>query len=326
MEAKRQHLVGASFLRNIGIILFLGYCSIITPVEAAVTGRSFNGTVEVLFEGEQIWNPFSDTMKLNVGDQIRTGRGSSVDLVCEDESELHIAEETQIAISELEFSVTEKTCVSRFKLFGGIVTAKVATFTSTSKKNAFKIDTDTVVVDVKSSEGTITALKDEPGSDVIVKQGLFEIQQTGKGIVNISGLVDDHEGDQEGLAFPLDSLGAWIYLDVQKDKRKITLESNVPLPSIRALIGNHDNILEVKNVSDALLNVSSQGNAVILDREERAIFEVPADQEIFIEATGKANAIFWFRRISFPKTQSPRKRYSPALAPKQTIESSPLPE
>lgn len=313
-------MIGTSFWRSIGIILFLGYWVTITPAEAAVTVRSFSGTVEVLFKGEHGWKPFSDTMKLDVGDQIRTGQDSSVDLVCEDKSELDLRENTQLAIRELEFSVAQKTCVSRFNLFWGAVAVKVAIFEL--EKNSFEIETNTAIVTIKSSEGIVTVSKDTPQTDVFVKQGLFEIQQTGNGIVNISGFVND----QEGIVFPLDTVRERVLLDVRRLERKIILESNVSLPSIRALTGRHDGILEIKNAGEAPINVSFQGNFTILYQEEVVTFEIPAEQEISLEATGKAHVIFWFGQVTFPEAQPSRKRYSPRLVPKQTIESPILPE
>lgn len=320
MRTKEQHLAGVSFWRSIGIILFLGYCFTITPAEAMVTTRSLSGTVEVLFEGEHVWKSFSDTMKLDVGVQIRTGQDSSVDLLCEDGSELHLEEETQLAISELTFSADQKTCVSRFKLFWGGVTANAGKFTF--EENSFKIETSTAVVAVKSSEGRVTASKDKSQSDVFVKRGLFEIQQTGKGIVNISGFVND----QEGIVFPVDMVNARVLLDVRRLERKIILESNLSLPSIRALTGRHDGILEIKNAGETPINVSFQGNFTTLYHEEVATFEISAEQEISLEATGKTHVIFWFGQVTFPDTQPSRQRYSPAPVPKQIIESSPFPE
>ena len=318
MRAKEQHLSGASFWRSIGIILFLGYCFTITPAEAMVTARSLSGTVEVLFEGEEVWKPFSVTMKLDAGDQIRAGQDSSINLLCEDGSELHLGAETQLVISKLEFSTAQKIYVSRFKLFWGAVTAKAAAFEFNEK--SFKIETNTVVVDIKSSEGTVAASKDKSQSDVFVKSGLFEIQQTGKGIVNISGFVND----QESIVFPLDSVGEEVLLNVRKRERKITLQSNDSLPSIRALTGRHDGILEIKNAGETQINVSFPGNFTTLYHKEVATFEIPAEQEISIEATGKAHVIFWFGQVTFPETQQPsRERSSPRLAPKQTMTSTP---
>jgi hypothetical protein len=320
MRAKGQYLLAASFWRSIGIILFLGYCFTITPAEAAVILQSFSGTVEVLFKGEHVWKPLSDTIKLDVGDQIRTSQDSSVDLVCEDGSELDLSENSQLAIRELEFSVAQKTCVSRFNLFWGAVTVKVAIFEL--EKNSFEIETNTAIITIKSSEGTVAASKDKSQSDVSVTQGLFDIQQIGNGIVNISGFVND----QEGIMFPLDTVSERVLLDIRRLEHKIILESNVSLPSIRALTGRHDGILEIKNAGEAPINVSFQGNFATLYQEEVATFEIPAEQEISLEATGKAHVIFWFGQVTFPDTQPSRERYSPRPAPKQTIESPILPE
>jgi hypothetical protein len=149
MNTQRKHLVTSSLWGKIALIVFM-LCFVSTvSAEAAVTVRAFTGTVEVLLKGKDTWKPTSEAMELNVGDEILTGKGSSVDLLSEDGSELHLGEETQLAISELEFSVTEKTRVSRFKLIWGTVTAKVATFMF--KKNTFEIETDTVVAGFKFS-------------------------------------------------------------------------------------------------------------------------------------------------------------------------------
>ena len=304
-------MIRTSFWKSIGIILFLGYCFTITPAEAAVTVRSFSGTVEVLFKGEHVWEPFADTINLDVGDQIRTGQDSSVDLACEDGSELDLRENTQLAISELEFSTAQKTCVSRFKLFWGTVTVKAAIFEL--EKNSFEIETNTAIVTIKSSEGIVTASKDTPQTDVFVKQGLFEIQQTGNGIVSISGFVND----QEGIVFPLDIVRERVLLDVRRLERKIILESNISLPSIRALTGRHDGILEIKNAGETPINVSFPGNFTTLYYKEVATFEIPAEQEISIETTGKAHVIFWFGQVTFPETQQPsRERSSPRKYPR----------
>ncbi len=359
MRSKGWHLLGILLLKSIGMIVFVGYLFFITPAEAAVTIQPLSGTVEVFFKGEQAWKPFSDTTALNVGDQVRIGKAGSADLLGEDQSVLHLGEETQLAINELEFSKVQKARVFRFKLFWGTVTSEVVELDF--KQDIFELETDTSVTTAKSSEGIVVASRDEPRSDVIVKQGFFEIRQTGKGMVNISGLVDK----QEGLTFRLNSVGARILLEVQRPVREITLESNIPLSLIRALIGYNDNSVKIENASNAPLNVSFRKNTTTLEQEEAATFGIPADEEIFVEAVGKANAIFWFKQMSFfvfgskgtidvngqeispgpcgyfsiedllqeepvappaPISPTPRGSYSPPPAPKPNIGSPIFPE
>lgn len=155
----------------LGLLLVLG---LVGQTEAAVTVESYSGNVEVLFDQEQSWQPLSHETTLEAGDQILVGTASSADLVCEDGSTLHLDEETQLAIKDLEFSLAQETRISKLALLWGTVTAKAATFTG-FKKNTFEIETDTVVAGVKFSSLTITS--GENGTQIIPIEGAFEFSQ-----------------------------------------------------------------------------------------------------------------------------------------------------
>ena len=179
----------------LGLLLVLG---LVGQTEAAVTVESYSGNVEVLFDQEQSWQPLSHETTLEAGDQILVGTASSADLVCEDGSTLHLDEETQLAIKDLEFSLSQEVRVSKLTLFWGKVTAKAATFTG-FKKNTFEIETDTVVAGVKFSSLTITS--GENGTQIIPIEGAFEFSQIdGNTQINY-----EQNGIKVRLALPADA-------------------------------------------------------------------------------------------------------------------------
>jgi hypothetical protein len=293
MNGKVRYLSTIPFLGCIVMVTFIGCIFSVPVADATVTVQSVSGTVKVLLEKEPVWKPLTEKVQLRAGDQVMTEAGASVDLLLEDGSELHLGEETQLAISELEFSMAEKTRISRFKLFWGALTAKAAKFAF--KKNVFEVETDTVVAGMKFSKMKVVSKKDDTRPDeVTALEGGTYIKQTGPGGFTGRGHIDD----QEGLEFFINSVGATIDLGVQRIIRKITLEGNVPLPSIRALIGGNDNILKVNNASDEPLRANFKGIVATLDRQETATFGISPDQEIIIEAN--PNAEFWSQQGPLP--------------------------
>ena len=299
MNTQREHLVTGSLWGKIALIVFM-LCFVSTvSAEAAVTVRAFTGTVEVLLKGEDTWKPTSEAMELNVGDEILTGKGSSVDLLGEDGSELHLGEETQLAISELEFSVTEKTRVSRFKLVWGTVTAKAATFMF--KKNTFEIETDTVVAGFKFSNLQMAAKQNEAGEQPYTKvsplEGKFELRQKpGEGKTDVECFLKSARG---GLAFSLEP-NAVVNLEVDQTpgREKIGVNSDTPFQNMRAPMSDERNVLILENTDKApLILVGFQGHTIELEENSAAWFGLPltqAQQELVIGTNRGIAALFSF--------------------------------
>ncbi len=272
------------------IILFLGCFLSFSQAEAVLTAQSISGTVEVLLAGEQTWKPLTAAMKLETGDQIRTGRNSAVDLWFEDGSVLNLSEETQLAISQLEISTAQKSRVARFKLWWGTVTAKVTKLAFT--ENVCEVETDTVVAGVKFSEMTVSHPQNVPQSEVIALQGRIETRQIGEGIVNVVGRLSD----LEEVTFSLDSKGAGADIDVQKILRKIRVESNNPLRAGRVRFDGSNTLLNVDNPG-APIKLSWQGITATLGSSAK--FGI-VGQEVGWETGDNVNTSFSFE--SYPAT------------------------
>lgn len=300
MDTKRKYLPTGHFWGEIALIVFLGCFISNAPAEAAVIVRSFRGTVEVLLQSEGAWKPASEAMELNAGDEIMTGKGSSVDLLCEDGSELHLEEETQLAINKLEFSVAEKTRVSRFKLFWGSITAKAAELVF--KKNTFEIETDTVVAGFKFSSMKIIAHQSgspggNPSTKILPIEGKFEMQQIGKGLTRIECLLEAASG---GIVFSMGSNGVVeIEVDQTRENEKIAVKSNVSLQDMWAMLSEERNLLHIENASQApFILMGFQKHSIRIEQDAAAEFGFPfgqAEQEIGVGADG-INGLFIFRQ------------------------------
>jgi cell division septation protein DedD len=286
----------------LGIILFLGCVVAITPAEAAITVQTFNPPVEVLLKEKGVWEPLSDAIQLDAGDQILTGKGGSVDLLFEDGSTLHLDAETQLAISELEFSVAEKTRVSRLKLFWGAITAKAATLAF--KKNVFEVETDTVVVGFKFSSMKIISkpvetLDDLPSTRILPIEGKFEIRQFGEGTTYVESFLEANRG---GIVFSMNSdTQVTLEVDQTQGNERIGIRSNASLQNMRALLSNDRNLLHIENaVAASTILVGFQSHAIKVEQNSSAVLGLPfgqADHEIRIEAE-EIDTQFLFRTSS----------------------------
>jgi hypothetical protein len=286
----RQRFTPGGLFLMILILVWGGYVIFPAFVEAAMTVQVFSGPVQVILKEEGNWKPVTDKMQLQAGDEIMTAAGGSVVLLGEDGSELQIGEKTQLAISELDFSTTRKTRVSRFKLFWGKLTGKAAKYDY--RNNTFNVETDTVVAGFKFSQMTIIAppQDDESPTKLIPLEGKFEFKQTDTGKTAVDCRLDDKRA---GIAFPIESVGTTVEMQVQPAEGKIAIESSIPLRNICALLSPDFNALDVENLSGApSLEGEFLHNSVSIAQDASASFGIPpdkADQEIAFAQKLQAN-------------------------------------
>lgn len=202
-------------------LIVFGGCMLLGRTEAAVIVKEFRAPLEVMLQGEQAWKPFTSGTPLNSGDQVLTGKGGFVDLICEDGSTIHLNEETQLAISQLEYSEPQKTRLTKLKLLMGTVTAKATPLTF--DKNEFSVETDTVVAGFKFSSMTIT-LKDG-GTTIIPLEGHLTFQQTQGGTQIVHTSTD---GVKTTYALPQDAQVAMKITEGQP----VQIESTVTIPDM----------------------------------------------------------------------------------------------
>ena len=288
------------FLPRLGffvVMIFMGGIFLPTVAEAVVTIRSATGTIEVLLQEEQTWKPLGETKTLRAGDQIMTGPGASVDLILEDGSELNLGEETQLALSELDFSMAEKKRVSRLKLFWGRLTAKAEKLDF--EENVFDVETDTVVAGFKFSSATIIAEEPksvgaQPTVKIIPLEGSFEIRQTDVGSTTVECLLDD---TLAGISFLLDSVDGIVEVYINPTEGKISLKSNVPLRKMPAILTEAYNTLHIDNALEAFeLRVIFRENTVIVGLDSSVLLGIAPDktnQELQLENEA-VDAVFWF--------------------------------
>ncbi len=329
MHIKQLHRVAISLLGSIGMLLCL-----FSLAEAAVTVQALSGTVEVLLEGETVWESLPEKLELQKGDQIRTGERTYAIVLCDESSIIRLEENTQLILSKLESSEGQKTRTSQFTMLKGDVSLEVIALNVT--RDIFEIETDTLVARAKSSSGFVTLSKKTSQTDVIVKQGRFEVQQTHENTTHILGFIDI----QEGIMLPLNAAGSKISLEIENFKHKTRLESNIPLSKIQPLTGDDMGVLKISNFSKTPLLVHIQENTMTLEEEEQTTFVLPTDQKIFLESTGKAGIILEFIRREMPSEErreeriippppedsTPKENYYPLEAPEQPIGSPILPE
>jgi hypothetical protein len=119
-----------------------------------------------------------------------------------------------------------------------------------------------------------------------------------KGLVKISGLVNTKK--PEGISFSLDKSGGFARINIEGCN--ISVESSVPVSDYQALIGDTETLVSIRNEPDSpRLKVKHDDDSFTeLDGDEEALFGIPADQQIYVEFSDVANAVFRFcKRLSY---------------------------
>lgn len=219
--------------------------------EAAVTVQTFQPPVNVKSEGEESWNPLTQGMQLDAGHYIMTESGGFVDLLFEDGSTLHIDEETQLAIRELEFSEAQQVRVSRLKLLWGSIFAKAAP--KAYQKNVFEVETNTVLARFKFSSMGIFAQRTEvlgetPLTRLTPIEGKFDLQQVAEGVTEVECTLEGTSG--AGLRFSMGP-GVVVALEIDQTRKAIAVKSNRELSNFRTLLTGVANLLRVENAAQA---------------------------------------------------------------------------
>lgn len=304
MRMKRNEII-LTWVGKFLLVLGLWGFIIILPAEAAVTVTTFQAPVEVLLKGEKEWKPVEQGMPLNAGDQILTGQGGTVDLEFEDGSTLSLDEETQLGISELEFSEAKEVRVSRLNLFWGAITAVASPLRF--KKNVFEVETETVVAGFKFSSMRIIAKRREvlddssaPRTKVLPLEGKFEMLQIGNGLTEVEASLEG--AVKSGIAFKMrGDVVVEMEVDQVRERERIVVKSDHPLMDMRALLSEPRNVLRVKNTEEApIIEIGFQQYQVTIEDDSTATFAFApeqAEQKIGVGADG-IDGTFVFGRTS----------------------------
>jgi hypothetical protein len=126
---------------------------------------SVQGDAEVKKTNSSSWEPITQGMKLEKGDQISTGFQSSVQLAFDKNSVVTVKPLTQFTIRE--FSESQKDVTTDLDLKVGQVRAKVAK--GPDFKSHFSVSTPTSVVSVRGTEKTVT--ESDMGTNVVTHEG-----------------------------------------------------------------------------------------------------------------------------------------------------------
>ena len=286
-----QHVSRKVQWRYFILVIAVGIMLGISSADAALTPKSITGVVQVLSAGEQSWRTLTPAERLKAGDQLQSAPDSTVELWFEDGSMFWLGENTKLAINELQESPDSQSRIVRVKLVWGTVTGKITKLEFTN--SVCEIETDNVIVGLKFSEATVKKPKDGMLPDqIIVRQGLVDIQQIAAGSIGISARVDG----EEGLDFSIDGLGATINLKVQNLLRKITLTSDVSLRNIAALVGKNDNFLKFDNDGDASVEVSAGINSATIQAKSQATLGVPSLSSVVADRVTSATFTFQKRK------------------------------
>lgn len=274
-------------------LLMCAVCLLGSAAEANLTAQSSSGTVEVLRSGEQTWQALTATTKLEVGDQVRTGPNSAVDLWFEDGSVLNLAEGTQLTITELDISTANKTRVARFQLEWGMVTVKITKLAFT--ENVCEIETDSVVAGVAFAEMTVKHPQNSSESEIVANQGQVTVRRLAADdrVVRLIGSLTEQEGVQ--LVLPR-SVGAEVFLSVQKILGTIEVQSSVPLTDIRPLFDPLGSFVKIDNEGLSPMMAQVQNSSSVLGAQGSATVGIPPDQELLITTQGETDLAFSIKR------------------------------
>ncbi len=280
------------------ILVALGLPAALT--QAAVTVQSFTGPVEVQFQGGA-WTPATAFVELDKGDAITTGKGGTAALLFEDGSTLGLEQETQLAISDLQFSEAEEVRVSRLKLLWGSITGKAKPLNF--KQNTFEVETETALAGFKfSSMRIVTKSSGElngnlcPCTELYPLEGTFEIQTIAAGF---SGVFCELEAvPNAGMQFVMDvDTVVMLEVDQTRERERIRIKSNRRFLDMRSLLSRERNILQIDNESEApTIDVGFQRYLVEIEQNSTAAFgfaPFQAEQQIGVGVEG-VDAVFIF--------------------------------
>lgn len=281
------HRIGVMCLIVCGLFFGTGVA------EANLTAQSSSGTVEVLLAGEQTWQALTASMKLNVGDQVRTGQNSAVDLWFDDGSVLNLAESTQISITELNISTAQKTRVARFKLWWGTVTVKVTKLAFT--ENVCEIETESIVAGVTFAEMTVTHPQNAPQTEVIARQGQVSVRRLAADdrAVNFVGVLTEQEGINVLLP---PSVGTEVFMSVQKILGTIDVQSSSAIVDIHPLFDAFSSFLKIDNKSQTQVAVAIERTISTLDGQTSATIGTPPGQDMLVSASVTTDLAFSIKR------------------------------
>lgn len=265
------------------MLVLLGNVFLASSGEAVIVVQSMTGTAQALVEPEQTWKPLTEVAQLKAGDQIMTEAGSTIDLLCEDGSEIHLAENTQIAFTESEFSADREVRMTKIMLVAGTVTVNAESYAF--QNNTFEVKSETVTVSFKETnftmggaagengnsstdvafEGsklTMTVLPgqngESPTTTVSPVSGNFTVTRVGQGTTTVECLLGDGKG---GIAFDMGENAA-VNIGIDPTTGTLALNSDEPLNNVSVLESQGAHSFRLVNAGTAPVQMNIGGNIV----------------------------------------------------------------
>lgn len=133
--------------------------------------------VQVLEEGQNLWEPAQEGQVLEAGDEIKVGDKSQADLMLQSETSIHLSEQTDLKVDEISAN-QDGGFFSRMKVLTGIILADVKKNLQASH-SSFEVESNGVICGVRGTAFEVRA----QGSDtaqISTYEGKVEVSNGGE--------------------------------------------------------------------------------------------------------------------------------------------------
>lgn len=251
--------------------------------------QALEGTIEARQATNPVWTALGEQLEVAADDQVRTGDDGQAAVWLAEWGGILLKPNTHVTLNALP-SVTTNGIVCM--IHQGEIDIEVRDMPHNAD---LEVRHSIVSLSPRSLQGFATLKILDTLPEVIVQEGDFAIQQTEHADLRISGFFDMAN---EGLSFVQQAPESSLLLSVDREKRSIRVQSPHPLPTLRAMVGLNDDVLQVQ-ILEGSVELNFQDNTVILDEDDIATFLIASDRELLLTPSENSDFQLWFRQLSF---------------------------
>jgi hypothetical protein len=166
-------------MRKIGVVMISALlvtllCLSCGPREKGADGlvTYVEGDVEIMRAGTDSFEEINPGQFVGMGDTIRTGSGSLVDIKLGEASVLRLKEDTTLYFEEYESSV--KSIIAKLKLVSGVILNRIQKL---KRKSSFEITTRVAVAGIRGTDFMVESAEEDV-TKVLVLDGKVEVRST----------------------------------------------------------------------------------------------------------------------------------------------------
>jgi hypothetical protein len=251
--------------------------------------QALEGMIEVRQIANPVWTGLGEQMTVTFGDQIRTGDAGQAAVWLAEWGGLLLKPDTHVTLTALPSEAGNGIACA---VHQGAIDIEVRDMPNNAD---LEVRHSIVTLSPQSSQGFATLKILDTMPEAIVQEGDFTIHQIVSDDLRISGFFDMAN---EGISFVQQAGDSSLLLSIDREKRSVRVQNPHPLPTLRALTGLNDDVLQVQ-ILEGSVELIFQGDTVILDTNDIATFLISSDQELLLTPGENSHFQLWFRQFSF---------------------------